>query len=347
MTNRLVAAIVVVAVIIGAIGGYYHVNSGGSVQMTQTQSSVLQSATLGQYTSSTQTSGGQVTITVSGAFALYPLVVTWGQQYQSANPNVQVQVSAGGAGKGMTDVLGGLVDIGMVSRSIAPTELQQGAYPIDVAKGAVVAIINVNNPVLTQILSNGIMKSKLKGIFVDGNVTEWGQAIDQPFTPVNKIDVYTRSDSAGTASNWAKFLSRHATQWDLQGIGVYGDPGVIQAVQSDPLGIGYCNFNFAYDNTTGKPISGITVVPIDLNNAGSLNATENFYGTRQDLSNAIASDAYPASTDLYLVTKGKPTGATQAFLIWILTDGQKYVTQNGLVQLPQATVTQELAQIQS
>ena len=44
-------------------------------------------------------------ITISGAFALYPLVVKWSEEFQKLHPRVIVNVSAGGAGKGMTDAL--------------------------------------------------------------------------------------------------------------------------------------------------------------------------------------------------------------------------------------------------
>src|SRR3974377_734130 len=64
------------------------------------------------------------TITRLGAFALYPLMVKWGDEYSKLYPNVKFDISAGGAGKGMTDALGGQVDLGMVSRSIKPEEEQ-------------------------------------------------------------------------------------------------------------------------------------------------------------------------------------------------------------------------------
>lgn len=68
------------------------------------------------------------TITISGAFALYPLMVRWGEEFQKLHPDVKFDISAGGAGKGMTDALNGAVDIGMVSRAIAPEEEQKGAF---------------------------------------------------------------------------------------------------------------------------------------------------------------------------------------------------------------------------
>ncbi|MCK4445390.1 MAG: hypothetical protein KAW09_12655, partial [Thermoplasmata archaeon] len=43
-------------------------------------------------------------IRVSGAWALYPMMVRWGEEYRTVNPELRVDVSGGGAGQGMTDV---------------------------------------------------------------------------------------------------------------------------------------------------------------------------------------------------------------------------------------------------
>ena len=77
------------------------------------------------------------TITISGAWALYPLVVRWGEEYQALHPGVQFDISAGGAGKGMADALSKAVDMGMVSREIYPAEVEKGAFGVPVAKDAV------------------------------------------------------------------------------------------------------------------------------------------------------------------------------------------------------------------
>ena len=39
------------------------------------------------------------TITVSGAWALYPLMVRWGEEFHKVHPDVKFDISAGGAGK--------------------------------------------------------------------------------------------------------------------------------------------------------------------------------------------------------------------------------------------------------
>ena len=85
-----------------------------------------------------KTMSGQISI--SGAFALYPMAQKWVDEFNKIYPNIRIDVSAGGAGKGIADALGGMVDIGLVSREIYPAELRKGAYPIAVTKDAVVAV---------------------------------------------------------------------------------------------------------------------------------------------------------------------------------------------------------------
>jgi phosphate transport system substrate-binding protein len=65
-------------------------------------------------------------VRISGAWALYPMMVTWGEEFRKVYPNVRIDISAGGAGKGIADALAGMVDIGMVSRDIRPEEIKPG-----------------------------------------------------------------------------------------------------------------------------------------------------------------------------------------------------------------------------
>ena len=87
-------------------------------------------------------------IQLSGAFALYPMAVKWAEEFRKIHPKVRIDISAGGAGKGITDALAKVVDLGMVSRDIYPQELEKGAFPIAVVKDAVVPTINSNNPLI-------------------------------------------------------------------------------------------------------------------------------------------------------------------------------------------------------
>jgi phosphate transport system substrate-binding protein len=274
----------------------------------------------------------QKSIKVSGAWALYPMMVKWAEEYQKLNPDVRVDVSAGGAGKGMADALSGLVDIGMVSRDIDPSEVEKGAFAVKVVKDAVIGTMNKNNPAVGDVLKQGMKKNQFKDIFLHGNLTNWGDVTGR-MENLDKISVYTRSDSCGAAEVWAKYLG--VKQEDLKGIGIYGDPGIAEAVSKDVDGIGYNNLNFAYDAKTGDPVGSITLIPIDLNEDGSIEASENFYSKKQDMVVAIAEGRYPSppARDLFIVTKDNFSGSSKDFVRWILTDGQKYVLESGYIPL--------------
>jgi phosphate transport system substrate-binding protein len=270
---------------------------------------------------------------VSGAFALYPMMVRWGEEFQKLHPDVKLDISAGGAGKGMADVLGGAVDIGMVSREINPQEEQKGAFWVPVTRDAVFVTVNEHNPVWEDLHRRGVTRDTLVGIYVTGQIKTWGQAVGRSEV-ADPIHVFTRSDACGAADAWSKYLGK--TQEDLLGVGVYGDPGVVEAVVKDPLGIGYNNGGYAYDLASDKPVAGSRVVPIDANGNGQADPSE-VYDTHTQAVDAVVKGLYPSppARDLYLVTKGKPGNLTGAFIVWILGDGQKYVPEAGFVSLPQ------------
>jgi len=269
-------------------------------------------------------------ITVSGAFALYPLMTRWAEEYQRVHPGVHFDIASGGAGKGMEDVLADKVNIGMVSRVITPEEETSGAYPIAVARDGVFILVNAENPVLNTLLAQGLSQDILNKIFIAGQVKTWGEAVGN-IAIRDQIHIYTRSDVCGAATIWASFLG--GVQEDLLGEGKFGDPGMVQAVQKDPLGIGYNNLIYAYGLGDVAP-KGTVILPLDLNKNGQADSDE-VLDTRKKAAAAVASGGYPAppSRELYLVTNGKPNGIVQTFFGWVLTDGQAYVERSGYVQL--------------
>jgi len=279
-------------------------------------------------------------ITLSGAWALYPMTVKWAEEFRKIHPKVRIDISAGGAGKGITDALNNLVDIGMVSRDVYPEETKKGAYKFAVVKDAVVATVNASNPAIDNILSKGLKKEAGNNIWITGKYKTWSQAVAT--SSKAPIHIYTRSDACGAAEVWAKYFGKK--QEDLLGSGVYGDPGLALAVKKDPLGIGFNNIGYAYDHNTRRQVAGIKVVPLDVNNNGKIDPEENFYTTIDEIISAIAEGKYPSppARDLYFVTKGKPgKKAVCVFIRWVLTDGQKYVYEAGYINLSKEKIAQE------
>ena len=283
-------------------------------------------------------------ISISGAFALYPLAVKWAEEFRKIHPNVKFDISAGGAGKGMTDALSNMVDIGLVSREINTEELKKGAFAIAVTKDAVVPTVSAANPNIKDILANGLDRDAAINIYITGKIKTWGQAIGTKSTV--PIRVYTRSDACGAGETWAKYLGKK--QEDLLGVGVFGDPGLAQAALKDPSGIAYNNIAYAYDAKTKRPNPGIKVIPLDVNNNGKIDPDENFYNTLDDLVKAIEAGKYPSppARDLYFVTPGKPVKKELVeFIRWSLTEGQKYGFESGYISLSKEKIAVGLEKI--
>jgi len=285
-------------------------------------------------------------ISISGAFALYPMTVKWAEEFRKIHPGVRIDISAGGAGKGIADALNSMVEIGMVSREIYPEELKKGAFPVAVTRDAVVAVVSEQNPALKDILAKGLRKEAGNNLWITGKFKSWSQAFSVKST--SPVHVYTRSDACGAAEMWAKYFGKK--QEDLLGVGVFGDPGLAQAVKKDPLGIGFNNIGYAYDATTKKPVKGLRVIPLDLNNNGKIDPDENFYDSMNDLIAAIASGKYPSppARDLFFVMKGNPKNnkVLTEFIRWVLTDGQKYVHEAGYIALTKEKIAIEQKKIQ-
>jgi len=284
-------------------------------------------------------------ISLSGAFALYPLAVKWAEEFKKLHPEVKIDVSGGGAGKGITDALAKVVDLGMVSRDLKPEEVSKGAWFVAVSKDAVLPTVNAKNPKIKELLAKGITQAVATKVFVSGEFKTWGHVLG--ISSNIPIHVYNRSDACGAGETWAKYLG-NKKQEDLQGTAVFGDPGVASAIQKDPVGLGYNNIAYAYDLKTKRPNPGILVLPIDVNNNGRIDAAENFYGTSGQLIKAIAEGRYPSppARDLYLVSKGKPTNPVViAFLKFILTEGQKYNVPNGFISLPKEKLNKGIAKL--
>lgn len=264
------------------------------------------------------------TIALSGAWAIYPTAVAWAEGFQKLHPKVKIDVSAGGAGKGAADAIAGLVDIGMVSRDPDPSEIKRGILPVYILHDAVYPVVSDKNPALTGLLKKGINKKTWDGIYISGIITSWDQAVNSKTG--KPIHVYTRSDSCGAAASWAAYLGKK--QEDLRGVGVYGDPGLLEAAKRDPVGIGYSNFSYVFTRE-GAVISGAKLVPIDSNSNGIADPDE-IYNTRESAIKAIRAGRYPATRKNYFFVKGKPQGLVKEFLEFALSEeGTKIVDEVG------------------
>ena len=284
------------------------------------------------------------TITLSGAWALYPMAVRWAEEFQKLHPKVHLDIGAGGAGKGMADALANAVELGMVSRDIYPIEIERGAWWVAVTRDAVVPVVNAENPVIEVLLREGVSRDTLRKLWLGESRRTWGGVAGTDVR--HPVRVYTRSDACGAAKTWAAYLG--GTQEDLRGVGVYGDPGLADAVRRDALGIGFNNINYVYDASSKLPVEGLTVLPIDLDGDGAIGEDEDFCADRDAIVAAIASGSYPSppARDLYFVSQGEPGNrVVREFLRWVLTEGQRYVDEAGYIKLTDEKLSEGLVKL--
>lgn len=283
-------------------------------------------------------------IQLSGAFALYPMAVKWAEEFKTIHPDVKIDISGGGAGKGMTDALAGVVDIGMVSRDVYPEELEKGAWVIPTVKDAVVPTFNANNPHAKEIRAIGLKRETAIKLWGE-EIKTWGEILGN--SSKAPVHVFTRSDACGAAETFAAWLGRK--QENLKATAVFGDPGVASAVQKDKFSVGYNNIAYAYDQHTKKPFEGLAVVPIDVDGNGKIDPEEDCYDNVEALIKAINEGRYPSPPARYLnlVTKGKPTKPEVVeFLRFILTEGQKYAGETGYIPLPAERAQEEIGRLE-
>jgi len=226
---------------------------------------------------------------------------------------------------------------------VYPEEVEKGAFWVSVTKDAVFMTVSEKNPVWEDLRQKGVNRETLIGIYITGEITTWGQVVARPEV-MDPIHVFTRSDAAGAPATWAAYLDKN--QEDLLGVGVYGDPGVLEAVIKDPLGVGFNNLNYAFDMDTGNPVAGARVVPLDVNGNGLVDLEE-IYDIKQQAVDAVATGDYPSppARDLNLVTNGKPSGLVGTFIRWVMTDGQDYVAEVGYIPLTEEKLGEGLKKL--
>ncbi|MCK7467030.1 MAG: substrate-binding domain-containing protein [Desulfosudis oleivorans] len=168
------------------------------------------------------------TISVSGAFALYPMMTVWAEEFtQDSIPDVQFDVQGGGAGKGMTDTIAGAVDIGMISRTIKPEEelpRASSGYPSQRTRSSRSSAQKI--PCLPIKSSpKAFSQETFNKIFITGEIKTWGEVVGKPEI-TDEIHVFTRSDACWRGRTCGPSSPAARAQDDIQGIGVNGEPSM-------------------------------------------------------------------------------------------------------------------------
>jgi phosphate transport system substrate-binding protein len=271
-------------------------------------------------------------INISGAYALYPLVQKWADDFIKLHAGIKINIFKTGSGQGIADILAGKSQLTMISRSLTDEEIHAGIWTIPVAKDGVVPIVNQNNPYIEKLLSQGLSPNEYLKAFTNERTTTWGELLGT--SDKENVMVFSRADESGAADVFADFL--YIKSSDLKGRKVTGDEEMIKSVQENLFSLGFCNFSYAFDPSSGERKNNIQIVPSDLDFDNKIERKEVPFNNLESARRCIWLGIYPKvlCRELTFGSLGKPSDPVIVeFLRYVLTEGQHVVEKTTLCEL--------------
>lgn len=111
-------------------------------------------------------SGLEGRVVVAGSSSVTPVMEKLKEAYAAVQPGVEIEIQQSDSSTGMTSTVEGICDIGMASRDLKDSELEQGLTPTVIATDGIAVVVNNANPV------DGLSAEQVQEIFT-GEVTSW------------------------------------------------------------------------------------------------------------------------------------------------------------------------------
>ena len=246
-------------------------------------------------------------ITMKGSDTMVQLAQRWAELYMNDKQAVQVQVTGGGSGTGISALINGTTDICAASRPMKDNEKQKlidqyeyAGMEVRVARDGITLFVHGDNPV------NELTLDQIAGIY-KGEITNWREVGGAS----EEIVVYGRENSSGTY----EFFKEHVLEKEdfkngMQALS--GTAAVVNAVGRDKQGIGFGGLGYS------KGLKEVGVKPHQDSSA--------YFPTKEN----ILSGQYPISRYLYLYVRERPEGELKEFIDFILSKkGQEVVANEG------------------
>jgi phosphate transport system substrate-binding protein len=310
-------------------------------------------------------------IKLQGAGASFPapLYNKWFKGYGATHPDVQVDYQSVGSGSGKKSVIDHTVDFGASDAAMEEEEMGRvngGVQLLPMTAGSIVIVYNVDG-----VPNLNLSRKAYAGIFL-GQVKKWNDPAIAKANPGVKlpdlpINVVVRADGSGTSFVFSKHLSTISPEfakavgantmpnWPV-GTKSKGNEGVTASLKTTPGSIGYVEYGYAksqklttasLENHSGKFVAASTASGQAA--LASVELPANLIGWASD---PAAADAYPIVTYTWIICfrhypDAKKLAAMQDLLKYSLKDGQNEAEALGYIPLPAATVSKDLAAVQT
>ena len=236
-------------------------------------------------------------VTAQGSTALLPLLKIAQEQFEGKNPKVTINITGGGSFTGMNQVANKAVDIGNSDVEL-PKELADKGL-VD-HKVTVMPFVFITNP---DVKTTNLSQQQAIDILT-GKITNWKDVggADQ------KITIIHRAKSSGSRATIAKIVLNNQNFTDNAVI--LDSNGAVKAAIATTAGaIGYVDVPYVDKTVNMLSYNGVA------------------YSEQ-----AVTSGKYPVYAYGHMYTNGAPTGATKAFIDFILSkDFQVSASPKGFI----------------
>jgi phosphate transport system substrate-binding protein len=347
LRGRIVAGIAVAALALAACGGNDD-DSGSSTDSGDKYASL---------------SGSLKASGASFPDAYYQEVVA---AFKEAAPNVTVNYNATGSGTGKKEFGQGLTDFAGTDSTVKDSD--------GIAAGSFLYVPTVAAPITVSFNLSGVDKLQLSAdtlakIF-QRDIKTWNDAAitaDNPGVnlPAKAITVAHRSDGSGTTSNFTKYLDNASEAWKLGNGDTVAWPadtqggerntGVANLIKNGDGTIGYVDLSDA--KATGLKFASIKnkdgkyVAPSLAGATAALGGATVKDDMSYDPLNAAGADTYPITSPTYILVRTryddpKKAELVNAFLEFMLTEGQKLAADSDFAALPDSLRQKSLGQLE-
>lgn len=278
MRNRIVAPLLVLGLLLSACGPTAAPTGAPAAQPTKAPTAAALSGT----------------ITAAGSTTVQPLAEELAQAFIAANPAVKIDVQGGGSSVGVKSAGQGTADVGMASREIKDSELQE--FPD--LKIWTIAIDGIAIVVHPQVAVGSLTVEQVRDIF-SGKITNWKEVggADKP------IVVVSREEGSGTRGAFEELVMGKDALIADTAVLQNSNGAVRTTVVTTPDAIAYLSFGYLDGSVKTVKINGVEATTAN-----------------------VLNKSYPISRPLNMLTKGEPQGVVKAWLDWILSpDGQAIV----------------------
>ena len=284
---------------------------------------------------------GQDSLRILCSPDLYDLSEKWALEYNRLFPEVKFSVQKLADSKAID--IGLEANLGMVSQSYFAQAGKESMWKEVVGRDVFVPVINKNNPFLKEIMVQGISAEDFAMMFSAKENMNWEKILTTGSSyPVK----YYFIENESVKTSLAGFLGTKPVEGNC--VSFENASSLVEAIQNEPLALGFCRLTDILDYETLEIFENLRLVPVDRNNNGKLDSNENIYNDLNTFTRGIWIGKFPKAlyNNIYTLANSKPVDETeQAFVKWLLTEGQQYIIPNGYVDLTVAERQSKVEQL--